>query len=51
MIKKLEKKYEDKENDYINFNDFIIPNHFIEEKNEILRKRSLRSVMGVYENR
>ena len=41
------------DNDYINFNDIITPNHYIGRKNNyvILRYRNLRSVLNDYEYR
>ena len=38
-------QYEDNENDYINFNDFLTPNHYIGIKNndEVLKYKKLRS--------
>ena len=35
----IDNQYEDGDNDYINFNDFITPNHYIgtKNKNEILK--------------
>ena len=31
--KKIDNQYEDRDNDYINFNDFINPNHYIGIRN------------------
>ena len=38
-------KFEDKENDYLNLDNFITPNHYIGRKNdkEVLKKRKMRS--------
>ena len=49
--KDTDNQYEKDDNDYVDINDFITPNHYIGIKNDIksLRYRNMRSVLIDYE--